>query len=187
MLPEYVQVQLSGYPQGLAAQLPVIAVYPVGDYSLLNPEAARALDNLKQFLAQDPLPSGQIPFLPVQQDVQSFHSNVQRLDFANGSGVRFLALYAQYPAPVTNAEIFYTFQGLTSDGRNVVSVILPVDHSTLPASPDALSIDRLQEIAQNYDAYRSEMAAALEAQPDSSFSPDLSQLDALVQTLSVER
>ncbi len=187
VLPEYVKFQLIGYPQGIASQTPTISVYPVDEYASLAPQAAETLANLKQFLAQRPEAGDQIPFVPIWNSGQVFHSNLKYLDFANGSGVRFLAIYAQYPAPVNNADIFYTYQGLTSDGRYAISVILPVDHPSLPADLNAVPVEQMDAIVKEYNTYRSDAAAALEAEPDGSFSPDLSRLDALVASLSVDR
>jgi len=185
--PQYVSIALDGYPLSGTAQSPVIAVYPVEDFRRLSPQAKTILDNLKDFLALKPASAEQIPFLPVWNAGQTFLSNMQYLDFQNGSGVRFLTIYAQYPAPVNNQDLFYAYQGLTADGRYAVSVILPVNHASLPASADALSIDELQAIAEDYGNYRANAASALSAEPDSSFLPDLAKLDALVQSLNVER
>ncbi len=184
---EYVKLNLVGYPNGVAAQVPTIAVYSVDEYSAFSPQAAVEIANLKLLLAQKPDTYDQLPFLPVWNAVQSYRSNVKYLDFANGSGVRYLTLYAQYPAPVNNADLFYTFQGLTSDGRYVISVILPIDHPSLPTDADALGIENLQAIAQDYNNYRANMEKSLEAEPEDSFSPDLSRLDALMQSLAINK
>jgi hypothetical protein len=138
--PQYVRLDLHGYPVLGASQQAVIAVYPVEAYRQQSPQAAAILNNLQTYLAQpsasDPR---QMPLLPLMNSGQVFHASVQRLDFGSGHGVRFLTLYAQYPAPVNNQDLFYTFQGLTSDGQYAISVILPVSHPFLPASADTLS------------------------------------------------
>ena len=185
--PQYVRLDLQSYPVLGASQQPVVAAYPVEEYRRQSPQAAAILDNLLSYLAQpsasDPR---QMPLLPLMNGGQVFHANVQRLDFQSGHGVRFLTLYAQYPAPVNNQDLFYSFQGLTSDGRYAVSVILPVSHPSLPASADTLSPAEAQIPAQNSDYYPG-MAKRLSAESDASFTPDLSRLDALVQSLKVDR
>jgi hypothetical protein len=185
--PQYVQISLDGYPLEQTFFSPVIAVYPVEEYSQMSPRAGETLDNLKDFLVQKPAAADQAPFLPVINYGQVFHSNLEGLDFQNGSGARFLAIYAQEPAPVNNQALIYTFQGLTSDGRYVVSVILPVNHPSLPADANALSISELKSIAENYDTHRAEMASLLSSQPADSFTPDLDKLDTLVASLAIER
>ena len=45
------------------------------------------------------------------------HSQVQYLDFKNGTGVRYLTQFDQGILPINNYELVYTYQGLTSDGK----------------------------------------------------------------------
>lgn len=184
--PQHTRIVLEGYAVGPSAFQPVIAVYPVADYRRVSEPSQKMLDNLTELLAQKPAEVDQLPYLPVINAVQVFHSNLAYLDFQNGSGVRFLTQYDQYPAPVNNYDLFYTFQGLTSDGRYVVSITLPVNHPSLPAHPDVLSTGELEAIARDAEQYYPAQVAALAAQPDSSFTPDLAKLDALIASLRYE-
>lgn len=184
--PQYVKISLNGYPLTGTFWSPVIAVYPVSEYRQVSPPADQMIDELQVFLNQKPAQADQIPFLRIVNAGQVFHSNMQYLDFQNGSGVRFLTLYAQYPAPVNNHDLFYTFQGLTSDGNYMVSIILPINHPSLLANADELSSDEFDAIVKDYDNYRAEIAATLSTQPTSSFTPDLPKLDALVTSLSID-
>jgi len=185
--PQYVNISLAGYPLAGTFFSPAISIYPVEDYRRLDPRSGETLDDLENLLAEEPAGENQIPFLPVMNAGQVFHSNVQYLDFHNGSGVRFLAIYAQYPAPVNNQDLFYTFQGLTADGRFFVSVILPVNHPSLPADLNALSQSEMEAIAQDPETYYRDMAATLSAWPGDGFKPDLAKLDALIASLAIER
>ena len=187
VLPQYVKIALEGYPVTQDNRAPVVAVYPVDEYRRLSPQVAETLDALQALLAEKPAAPERVPVLPPTNAGQVFHSNVKYLDFNGGSGVRALVLYAQYPAPVNNADLFYTFQGLTGDGRSEVSIILPVNHPSLPADLNSLTGEQMDAITQDYNSYTANMATDLSAQPDSSFTPDLSKLDALVASLSVGR
>jgi hypothetical protein len=184
--PEYVSISLDGYPLSQTALQPVIGVYPVADYRRLSDQAGKVLDNLGDVLSRKPADERQMPLLPLINAGQVFHSNVQYLDFQNGSGVRYLAVLAQYPAPVNNEDLFYTYQGLTSDGSHFVSVILPVSQASLPMSANALAVSELEAIAKD-PAYYGNMAARLNALPDGEFTPDLVKLDALVASLVIEQ
>lgn len=186
-LPQYVRISLDGYPLEQKFFEPVISVYPVADYRRISEPAGTQLDRLQAVLDQQPPSADQFPFLPVFNAGQVFHSNVAYLAFQNGIGVRYLTIFAQYPAPVNNFDLFYTFQGLTDDGQTLVTAILPVNHPTLPADPNALSSGEMDNIVKNYDAYRADQAAGLSSQPGSSFTPDLDQLDALIQSLHIEQ
>jgi hypothetical protein len=184
--PEYVSIALEGYPLAQTTLQPRVAVYPVADYRKLGDPVGKTLDGLVDILSRKPADERQMPFLPLMNAGQVFHSNVKYLDFQNGSGVRYLAVLAQYPAPVNNQDLFYTFQGLTSDGRHFVSVILPVSQASLPASANALPVSELEAMAKD-PAHYGNMATTLNALSDGSFDPDLAKLDALVASLAIDR
>lgn len=188
--PEHVKISLSGYPISGVMHEPVIYVYPVGAFRRLSEQVDQEIDDLQYVLAGRKAGAegndAQIPFLPIWNAAQSFHSNAQYLGFENGIGVRYLAVYAQYPAPVNNHDLFYTFQGLTADGRYMVSVIMPVSHPSLPARAEALSTDELQSIAGSYDDYRVQMSTALQELPNDTFTPDLWKLDQMIMSLRIE-
>jgi hypothetical protein len=185
--PRYLTISFSGYPTTQNLLKPVIAVYPVQAYRDLTPQAAERIDALQDLLRQQPADSDQIPFLPVMNAGQVFRSNIEYLDFKNGNGVRFLAIYAQYAAPVNNQDLIYAFQGLTTDGEYLVSIILPINHPDLPANMNALAISELEAIAQDYEGYRAKMADLLADLPPASFIPDLDRLDALVTSLRIDQ
>jgi hypothetical protein len=189
-LPKHIKISLSGYPLTGTMHEPVIYIYPVEDFRHINEPAVKEIDDLRSVLAKKPaeaeFTNTQIPFLPIWNAGQTFHSNIQYLDFQNGSGVRFLAEYAQYPAPVNNHDLFYTFQGLTADGRYVISAILPISHPTLPESADALSINELDTIAQNYGDHHTRMSALLMEAPNETFLPNLGKLDEMMMSLRIE-
>lgn len=182
--PRYPNIILRGYPITQSAFQPIIAVYPVEDFRRLSPPAAQIIDQLQNLLAQKPADQERIPLLPVWNAAQVFHSNMQYVNFQNGSGVRYLTLYAQYPAPINNKDLFYTFQGLTSDGRYYISAILPINQSSLPASAEAVSQADKEAQAKN-STYYPNIASTLSAQPTNGFTPDLSKLDALITSLSI--
>jgi len=184
--PEHILFEFSDYAHRPSFHKPVLRVYPVEEYRQLSPAAAKILDSLQATLTQRPANPDSLPFLPVWNAGQVFHTQLKYLDFQNGSGVRYLTEYAQYVAPINNFDLFYTFQGLTQDGRHVVSLILPVGHGSLPANFDALSTQQMEAIADD-PGYYPGMAASLAAQPDDSFTPSLAELDALVSSLMVER
>jgi hypothetical protein len=180
--PEYTSILLEGYPVAGSTESPLITVYPVEEFRSMSEPARKTLDDLAQFLNEKPADSLQIPALPVRNSVQSLRSNVKFLDFQNGHGVRFLAFYTQGLVQVNNAEIFYTFQGLTNDGRYVVSVIMPVNHPNLPATAQSQTAAGTTNSAQQYYA---DLSAKLSAQPDDSFTPDLAKLDVIIQSLNI--
>jgi hypothetical protein len=116
--------------------------------------------------------------------MQVVYAQVQYLDFKNGQGVRFLTQFDQAPIPINNYELIYTFQGLTSDGKYYIAVVLPVTHPELPATQQ-VSEQQADEM-NDFPAYLAKTTAWLGQQPGSSFTPDLAMLDALIKTIEVK-
>ena len=142
-------------------------------------------DELKQIIrARSYAGVSEMPFLPMWPAAQVFASNLEFVDFQNGSGVRFLTMYGQDMTPINNQSLFYTFQGLTDDGRYYVSAILPITHPELPG--DSM-VDDWQSFEQSYQTYMTETLEWLVAQPTTSFNPSLTDLDSMITTILVDR
>lgn len=176
---QHIKFNFSGYPQAGALHQPVIVVYPTTGFD----PAADTIANLKDLLAARPADANPMPFLPLSNAAQMFRAQVKYLDFENGSGVRYLTQFGQGIWPVNNRDMFYTFQGLTADGQYYISAILPVAHSALPASGEGADLAKLGE---DYPGYIAGIRSQLDAQPESSFTPSLATLDALVQSIRIK-
>lgn len=186
--PEHVQFTFVDYVLQEVFHEPAIYVYPAAEYAAASESAAEQIAGLRELLAEKPAdPEGAIPFLPVFNAGQFMAAQVEYLDFQNGSGVRFLTQYGQDVWPVNNQGLFYTFQGLTSDGRYYVALILPVTHPSLPATGEEI-MDTVDPgaFAEGFRDYLAEVEAALNAQDPASFLPDLATLDALIRSIRVE-
>jgi hypothetical protein len=192
--PEHTLLTLHGYPLAGKFFEAKIAVYPLESYRLLQPDFVNErVASLQTFTtgAVTPTFSGSfgpsLPFLPVFNAAQVFFAQYQVLPFANGNGIRFLTEYAQYYAPVNNNDLFYTYQGLTSDGQYWISAILPINHPTLPADavnpPNGMT---WEEFSNNYEPYIADMINQLNSQPPDSFIPTLTALDALVSSIVIQ-
>ena len=148
----------------------------------MNEAAAKAVTGLQDLLRSHQ-PGDSLPFLPLYNELQALHAQVNYLDFKNGSGVRYLTQFAQGPVSINNLRLVYTFQGLSADGQYYVAAVLPVTHPDLPFTQE-ISQEQAAEMS-DYPAYLAANAAWLEAQPAGSFTPSLDALDALVQSIQV--
>lgn len=163
---------------------PQILVYPVADYIELFPEAAEQVDALAALLDDKPAAVEEpLPFLPLIGAEETFHAQLSYLGFQNGEGVRYVTQRDQFPGPVTNESIFYTFQGLTDDGQYYVAAFFPLEVEGLPATfSDAdLSVFQSEDILASY--YESTVAE-LDSLPAQGFSLDLGNLDVVMQSIS---
>lgn len=182
--PAYLHLVLSGYPLSDTFHEPQVFVFPAVEFASMSEPAARIVQDLQALLVERSVDVEQLPFLPLWNAAQMMHSNLQYLDFENGTGVRYLTQYGQSFYPINNNEMFYTFQGLTADGQYYVVFVLPVSNPILP-DPETIPLD--DAFAQNFPTYLQETVNQLNEQPVSSFTPDLTYLDAVVKSLRINR
>lgn len=173
------------YPIANEYQPARILIFPVSAWQNYNPESEKRIPALQKLLIDRPTSFGPdeiIPVLPVFNAAQIIKTHVAYLAFQNGTGVRFVTQYDQAPMPINNKELFYTFQGLTTDGKYYVSAFFPITHPSLPAdSSDAASV-----VGSDFVSYLSQTTQTLEGALDSSFTPDLATLDQIMQSLKVK-
>jgi hypothetical protein len=190
--PAYTEFALAGYILQNTFHQPKIYIYPADEYANLHEGAADNISRSKELIANQNAPMPQnMPFMPLFNAGQVFHSNEKFLTFQNGSGVRFLTQFAQAPYPVNNHDVFYTFQGLTNDGGYYVSAILPINaaflapdgnpESQLPA--DGIPFDWVN--FENTDAHFDLVKQKLNATDPDAFSPSFINLDALIQSIFI--
>jgi hypothetical protein len=122
--------------------------------------------------------------LPPSNAVQTLRAQAGYLSFADGRGIRYLTHLSQGPVPISNQELFYTFQGLTADGESYVAAFFPVTLPDLPDSP-RLSEAQWETIMADWPGYLARTAELLNEQPPAAFSPDLAALDGLISSLSL--
>ena len=177
VMPEHVGLAFDGDVLPNTFHKPLIHVYAVSDLEAGSEASAGVVAALRAFLAERPAAPEGIPFLPLLNAMQAMRAQVAYLDFQNGTGVRFLAHYTQGLVPVNNDELFYTFQGLSDDGRYYVAAILPVSHPSLPADASVPIPDG------EFETHMRDMEQLLNAQDAPSFTPDLAALDATIRSL----
>lgn len=176
------QIQFPGNPRERQ-----IRVYPVSGLRAIDPFIGEEIDRLQVMLNKKPRSEeDSIVVMPMQYAAQIFHTQIKYLDFANGSGVRFLSAYAQDITPITNDNIFYTFQGLTTDGEYYISAFYPISSTALPNTyEESTAAQNMDEFAKTYTSkYLPGVAEGLDSLPSDQFIPDLSELDNLVQSLN---
>ena len=127
-----------------------------------------------------------LPLLPALNAGQVFFAHYLTLPFQSGNGIRYLTEYAQAFVPVNNYDVFYSFQGLTSDGQYWISVILPANHASLQANgDDPPSGYTWDTFGAQYETYVTNAVNQLNTQADNTFTPGLVSLDALVDSITI--
>lgn len=168
--------------------LPQVYVYPVAGLNALDSGVAKNVADLQKILADKTVAPGQnIPIFPVMPASQVFHAQTRFLDFINGSGVSFVTAYKQDASPLTNQDIFYTFQGITLDGAWYVAVYWNVSTPALPDTAQAANqVLPADATAQQYEAYLAQTVAALDAIPPAAYVPNLRLLEQMSQSIRAE-
>ena len=179
--PEHREFLFNNWVLTDAFHTPAIRVYSVADFRAINENVDQGLDALLLALDNHPADYAGLIVPDLFNAGQLYQSNVKYLDFQNGRGARWLSQYGQGYSSVGWPNLFYAYQGLTDDGRYYVSVILPVNHPYLP-HPEQVNLD---EIYENYGAYRDGIVTQLESESDNTFVPSLVLLDELVSSLSI--
>jgi hypothetical protein len=167
---------------------PRILVYPIAEYRAISQPAADTITNLQNTLANRPSAGVNtwLPFLPMWNAGQVFTAQSNYFHFINGSGVRYLTMFAQAIYPVDNENLFYTYQGMTSDGKYYLSAVLPITHPTLPAQGEDI-IGNWEDFYNGWDTYLLNTVRELGEQPASSYIPSLELLDQMMASFKIER
>ncbi len=188
--PAHLEFTLTGYSLQGKFHEPMIFVFPTDEYAQLNNIAGEQIDRLKMILGGSAVLKETLPSVPFFNAGPLIASRIQTLSFQGGSGLRWLTQYDQYPAPVNNHELFYQFQGLTTDGKYYLIAILPITAPVLPedekpeSSLPAGGVPIPTDIGPNQVYYIS-VTENLNALAPDSFTPSLNQLDALIQSITV--
>ena len=188
--PTHRRLTLTGYPLQGKFHEPQIFVYPAGDYAQKNSAAAEQMDRLQKILAGSALLPETLPAIPSFNATPQIAGQIKLISFQNGSGVRALTQYAQYAAPINNRELFYHFQGLTSDHTYYVIAILPITAPVLAEdeSPDASVPEggvAIPTVIGPNEVYYFSITEKLNSLAADQFTPSLTALDALIQSLVV--
>lgn len=192
--PGHIQVTLQGYAAQEKFHQPQIFVFPAQGYAEMVPSAAGSIQSVTAIIAGDtPIDAGELPHVPFFNAGQVFASQIERIGFQNGQGVRFLTEYAQYYAPVNNEELFYHFQGLTSDGAYYVIAILPISAPLLAENSDPTAAVPQGGVAYldqtdpdpDWEGYYSAITALLDNTAPDAFSPTLGEFDLLIESILI--
>ena len=148
--------------------------------SLLND--APNLDNfVTTTLSRDADP---LPFLPPLGANQVLRAQPEYMVMDDIVGIRYITTYSQGLSPLTDQMIFYTFQGVSTDGSLYISAMLPVKTRLFDEEVDISNLD-FDAFADNYNNYLNNSLEFLQTHPDDDFTPSLSSLDEFIETITI--
>jgi hypothetical protein len=189
--PTHLRFTLTEYPLQGKFHESRIFVYPVAEYSERNPKAAEQIERLRRVVTGAALLEETLPTIPFFNAAPLIAAQIKILPFQNGGGgVRSLTQYAQYAAPINNHEVFYHFQGLSNDGNYYIIAILPITAPVLAedekpeAAIPAEGVPIPTGIGPN-EVYYFSVTEKLNSLAPDAYTPSLSILDALIQSMIV--
>lgn len=137
--------------------------------------------------------SGRVPELPLNtyyrtQGHQQLAANLKQVNFANGSGVRFVTVHAiQNFTPVDNEHLVYIFQGFTDDGNYYFKMYVRLLHAQLPDQDSGEVVKKIYsgdlEIAAEYFKKNTDILNSSE----DDYSPKLEWIDTFLASFCVEK
>ncbi len=121
--------------------------------------------------------------MPPFNAAQVFHALEKRLESDKGRGIRYLTLYSQGIVGIDNFDIFYTYQGISSDGKYYIAAVLPINSSLL----QDLALDQagLEAMAEKYPEYITNMTELLRSEGGGVLTPSLEALDSMMMSLEI--
>ncbi len=108
-----------------------------------------------------------VPFLPYQTRERTVNILPEKLDFDGGSGIRTIAVFGDtVNSASSDVNLFYSFQGISSDGNLYVSAVFPIRSITLNGQQiSAISWDEVN---------------------GNDFTPSIEELDFYVKSIVIE-
>ncbi len=197
-LPEHVQVNFGVTdPADVQFGDPIIYIVPTEAYKQLwddagNTSVSDRLAQLENILAERPdLATARIPVLPFEAFQVMGAGNLgvvaqaEYLDMPWGSGIRFVAVPMQGVDVILNRNVVYIEQGLTADGKYLVSFFYPpIATSALPNSVEEVPQEEFEQVnSGDWATYRQEKEDLLNNLSASDWDPSLATLDDVIGSL----
>lgn len=175
--PEHARIILTGYAgEGRSNIAPGIRVFRVDEVNTMDPVVVARLQAVLAGTSDDRFDFPRLPFAGRTVDAQ-----LRNLDFGSGAGYRFLVQGSFDASTLRGTRLYYLYQGLTTDGKYLVTVLM---------QPDAPFIEDLatgEPITSNEagDAYLITLNERINAAQPADFAPSLEILDGLVRSLRI--
>ncbi len=193
-LPEHIQIAFDGQsPAGRQPGEPVLYIIPAEAYRALwddagNPLVGQLLDDIRGWVTRQPnaVRTQNMPVLPIEEARATNDVAVQGrfLEFDDWAGIRFVGRFAQGPAPVTNEDLRYIFQGFAGESDEyLVAAFFPVTTEALPATIEEISDEEMAAVDADPGGAINLTAVELNALTEADWAPALNLLDELVGSL----
>ncbi len=174
-----------------------VAIYNVAAWEAMWNAAgdnyvADAIAELNMLLQEKPTDLTKAPaILPEPPAMDDIVAQVAYLDLPDGgSGIRWVGRLTQDASPIrAEGSLRYFFQGLTSDGQRVIvsQVPLAIPADTAGVYTDTITAEQMDELTANWDKYIADLTTTLNDLPSDSYSPTLTALDQVMESVTISQ
>jgi len=179
-------IDLKGYPGPVVRyQGPAIRVFTTTGLELGYPHN---VENARKVIEGNAPDSGIYPALPIISGKTQIQLRMLPINFQSGKGFRYLE-YENTPTLETIQDEYmnYIFQGISTDGKYYISVIMPV---TMPFLIETISMAATQ-VATLKTPVPNEILflpilQKLQSADDAQFNPSLAVLDDIVRSIKLD-
>ncbi len=185
-MPEHTVITLDGYAAfGRSGRILIFKASEFATYTDLTRHIISALQTLN---------SGQT----YPEDLYNHpYTNLLNINAANTFGQRYLTQVMDSFIPYNNEDIFYYFEGLSSDGEYYIEALLPVNVSFLPAdgNPNTttpsdgiqfpFNVEDMLKFQPKFREYSALIEEKLNTATAEAFSPTLTKLDGLISSITI--
>jgi hypothetical protein len=180
-MPQHITVTLNLYAVNGGIYSPQIMIFRADEYATYSEATASTVAALQalQYTDGQPLP---------EELSADFSAQIHALNFKNGHGVRYLAQIFQNFNPANNKDLFYYYEGMTSDGKYFVQATLPINAAFLPADDNPntlLPADGIPFNMDDFPGYLDAVKQKLNSTENFNFNPYLDALDEMIASMQV--
>ncbi len=181
--PEHYEIALQGYKISDTFWEPKITIYPIAPFQQLAPDAINSqISTLNSLLAEKPAVIEKSAFLPSVNagaliKARPFYYDD---DFLDIRGYSMITQFGQSFWPINNHDMFYTFQGMTTDGKYWVSMNFPITQQNLPSNGDYIQNQDFEEFANTFQDYVTQTRTMLDDADSITFNPSLEEFEMVV-------
>ncbi len=123
-----------------------------------------------------------LPFIPVYPHGSALQARAEFFETPMFRGVRYIGAFAAAAEPFNSRSFLYTYQGISSDGSLYLSAQAFVNTTLFPDEPGPIDPATFMD---NFGQYVQESIATINAGTPEDFSPNLADVDAIVQSITV--
>jgi hypothetical protein len=181
--PQHFRVDFQGYPLHDTFWQPRMEIFPLAEFKTMSPDLINPqLEKLETILKEKPAHIQSVPILPMVNAGALFSARPMYFDDPSTSvrGFSVLTQFGQSFWPINNRDMFYTFQGVTTDGKYWITLVLPVTQQDLSPDGEYITSQDFQSFADNFQNYIQKTTDQLEAADEFTFTPDLTSFEMVI-------